>query len=970
MMTVHPTFPRSRTPLRLTALLLPALLAGCSGRPAPATPAVTPPPSAPGVRGAVELTFELGAHPSAQATVRAAGLRPQDLRLDGDVTFERPAAFTDYDDTTGFRYMNATFTVRNVSAQALENLTLYAYTRASTNVGGTALKNITNAAGQSLADASVARSVLPMHGTAFDALSGTSAVVPTQADFQVFTAAEASALETAARSANVIAAEDQVLQYGYSARNLNTSGNRRRLEAAGCGAPGCDTGRVTIAVRVPNTNVASNPYRFTMTFVLADEAVTRVSQGVQEQGDDSLVRARAADVGASEVRVLGDSSYDGAATPVCAPRIAVPAGSDGALALGGDCPTTAGVLAAAETGRVIISEFQALGSEFVEVRNVSGAAIDLRNFWLRNAAGQLARLRAPTDLDGRSGTPALLAAGASAYGVANPAGGALPAGVNFVYGAPGTPFTLSDSGDLLALMTRVGGAATLEDRVDFRTFVTNPNTPLTASSMVGFAGVSTQLDSAAGTAAANNTPTNWCGSLYLSSGRGNRVTNTAGSANSSCQVAAINEVLIDAPAADDGKTFVELVGPGGALIGGARVNDVEGMGTTAGTLNVDNDLAPGETDGTFVIPAGTRFPADGILLIADATTAGATSVPGYVAGVDVLARDMDMENGGGDAIQLVSAGGSLLDTVSHDPTGNPLATNAAFNGLALYESATALTPIPPTTTAATLARAALGADTNNNRIDFYADPSPTPGDANDAVNFTAGTLSPDDGPATLGAANITVTGTDFSPGLRLTAGSAASSACTVLSATAATCTVPANVGGATGPVNVRLQNPASVAAPDAVLAQAFTYTAAENETNSAAEADFCTLQFPATFSVTQGQRTPNLYGQVYEAGLTEAAGAPANLLAEVGYGPSASSPLSSNAWRFFPATYNVQVGNNDEFVGTFTAPVVTASATYAYTFRFSQDGGVRWTYCDVNGAGSGAGLTFESTQLGSMTVAP
>ena len=155
-----------------------------------------------------------------------------------------------------------------------------------------------------------------------------------------------------------------------------------------------------------------------------------------------------------------------------------------------------------------------------------------------------------------------------------------------------------------------------------------------------------------------------------------------------------------------------------------------------------------------------------------------------------------------------------------------------------------------------------------------------------------------------------------------------------------------------------------------MLAQAFTYTAAENETNSAAEADFCTLQFPATFSVTQGQRTPNLYGQVYEAGLTEAAGAPANLLAEVGYGPNTSSPLSSNAWRFFPATYNVQVGNNDEFVGTFTAPVVTASTTYAYTFRFSQDGGVRWTYCDVNGAGSGAGLTFESTQLGSVTVAP
>ncbi len=43
---------------------------------------------------------------------------------------------------------------------------------------------------------------------------------------------------------------------------------------------------------------------------------------------------------------------------------------------------------------------------------------------------------------------------------------------------------------------------------------------------------------------------------------------------------------------------------------------------------------------------------------------------------------------------------------------------------------------------------------------------------------------------------------------------------------------------------------------------------------------------------------------------------------------------------------------------------------YSYTFRFSQDNGLKWTYCDVNGAGSNTGLTFERAQLGVMTVTP
>ena len=158
------------------------------------------------------------------------------------------------------------------------------------------------------------------------------------------------------------------------------------------------------------------------------------------------------------------------------------------------------------------------------------------------------------------------------------------------------------------------------------------------------------------------------------------------------------------------------------------------------------------------------------------------------------------------------------------------------------------------------------------------------------MNFTVTNLTPDDGPATAGAANITVTGNDFSPGLRVQFGTTTSAACTVNSPTSAFCTAVANTGSAVARVNVTFQNPLSVGAPDVVLTNGFTYTGFENETNSAAEADFCNLQFPSAFTVKSALMTPALYGQLYEAGLTEAAGAPASVLAEVGYGTAPPTP--------------------------------------------------------------------------------
>ena len=403
---------------------------------------------------------------------------------------------------------------------------------------------------------------------------------------------------------------------------------------------------------------------------------------------------------------------------------------------------------------------------------------------------------------------------------------------------------------------------------------------------------------------------------------------------------------------------------GGAVIGG---------GSAAGSLN---------TLGTVTLPAGTRIPADGILVIVDLNPDGrTTNIPNYTfrQGVDVGTTTLVFADGGGDAYQLINAAGTaLLDAVGQDPTGPTLDTNTATaNGLAIYETAVALTPPSPSPTwAVSLARSPASTDTGNNRNDFHVDPSPTPGAPNDAVSFTVTAITPDDTPAAAPqSTSITVTGTDFSPGIAVRTASAgvATNCSTVTSSTLAVCSVLPGTGPV-GRINLTFVNPASVGVPNVVLANAFTYTGAENETDAALEADFCNLQFPASFSVVRNTQAPELYGRIYEAGVTEPGGAPGGIMAEVGYGSytgnpaGPSDPRTSSSWRFFPANYNVQVSNDDEFRGSFIAPGITA--TYAYTFRFSQDGGLRWTYCDLDGAGSNTDLIFDFTRLGVMTVTP
>lgn len=145
-----------------------------------------------------------------------------------------------------------------------------------------------------------------------------------------------------------------------------------------------------------------------------------------------------------------------------------------------------------------------------------------------------------------------------------------------------------------------------------------------------------------------------------------------------------------------------------------------------------------------------------------------------------------------------------------------------------------------------------------------------------------------------------------------------------------------------------------------------------NETDAAGEADFCNIAFPATMTVGANTQTQSIFGQVFEddGGVNTAnPGADPAVTAQVGVGPSGTNPATDAGWSYTTASFNVQQTSNDEYSASLTAPA--AGGTYAYVFRFSFDGGQSVTYCDLNGAGSNSGNTFEpATQLGVMTVTP
>jgi hypothetical protein len=139
-----------------------------------------------------------------------------------------------------------------------------------------------------------------------------------------------------------------------------------------------------------------------------------------------------------------------------------------------------------------------------------------------------------------------------------------------------------------------------------------------------------------------------------------------------------------------------------------------------------------------------------------------------------------------------------------------------------------------------------------------------------------------------------------------------------------------------------------------------------NETNLPAEADYASLFSPLTWTTTN--LTTFIYGRVYEQGVTESAGPGQGLLAELGYGPFGTNPLSDNNWNWLPADYSFELEGYEHYNVAF--PLPGANGIYSYTFRFSFDGGGTYTAGDTDGAGAGPGLEFDPSKLGKLTIVP
>jgi len=129
---------------------------------------------------------------------------------------------------------------------------------------------------------------------------------------------------------------------------------------------------------------------------------------------------------------------------------------------------------------------------------------------------------------------------------------------------------------------------------------------------------------------------------------------------------------------------------------------------------------------------------------------------------------------------------------------------------------------------------------------------------------------------------------------------------------------------------------------------------------------WCSLHWPSTLRAAAGAPSDWIYGRVWAEGVTPGVGQGAGIRGQVGYGARTVEP---STWTWTDAMYNVDVDGlssgdraNDEYWQRLTVPT---AGSYAFAYRFSQDAGRSWRYCDLDGTTVGE---FTVGQAGSLTV--
>ncbi len=123
------------------------------------------------------------------------------------------------------------------------------------------------------------------------------------------------------------------------------------------------------------------------------------------------------------------------------------------------------------------------------------------------------------------------------------------------------------------------------------------------------------------------------------------------------------------------------------------------------------------------------------------------------------------------------------------------------------------------------------------------------------------------------------------------------------------------------------------------------------------------LQWPPALvhTISTVDRTDNVYGQVWIDGVTNQPGSTPGLRAQLGFGPDGSDPAGNPAWVWVEAGFNVDAGNNDEFVASLLPEAV---GVYDYAYRYTTTNGRDWVYGDLDGILNG----YSPAQAGSLTV--
>ncbi len=135
--------------------------------------------------------------------------------------------------------------------------------------------------------------------------------------------------------------------------------------------------------------------------------------------------------------------------------------------------------------------------------------------------------------------------------------------------------------------------------------------------------------------------------------------------------------------------------------------------------------------------------------------------------------------------------------------------------------------------------------------------------------------------------------------------------------------------------------------------------------------DFYNLQFPEVGSITTGN-VFDVFGQVYEAGLTPGVGQAPGISAWVGYNTTNTDPSTWTNWvaaGYNPSCSNCNSDQNDEYFVNIGS-IIPSAGTYYYATRFKLNSG-SYTYGGILSDGSAGGQWDGSTYIsGVLTVTP